>query len=262
MSTIPVDPLWWQTLFDDVYLITDARSVCNEELTQREVDFLEHYISPDKSDRILDLFGGQGRHSLELARRGFGPLTVLDYSQSLVNHGRDRARRQGLPVCFVQADARSTGLAEGSFDRVLVMANSFGYFPDDRDNLQVLKEAFRLCRPGGQLLLDLLDRNSVVRSFRSFSCHRASIDIAVIREREKNQRLIRVRESVFSQDKGLIRKGTYCERLFEDEELRVLLKEAGFRGVTIKRNFSVHEKPGDYGFMNSRMIITAIKPSC
>ena len=37
---VEVNPEWWKTLFDDVYIITDARSVCDEELTCREVDFI------------------------------------------------------------------------------------------------------------------------------------------------------------------------------------------------------------------------------
>ena len=38
---IEVDPDWWKTLFDEVYLITDARSVCDSELTRREVDVFD-----------------------------------------------------------------------------------------------------------------------------------------------------------------------------------------------------------------------------
>jgi hypothetical protein len=34
--TIDVDPDWWKTLFDDVYLLTDARSVGDDHITQAE----------------------------------------------------------------------------------------------------------------------------------------------------------------------------------------------------------------------------------
>jgi len=33
--TITVKPDWWKAIFDEVYLLTDARSVCNDEITQR-----------------------------------------------------------------------------------------------------------------------------------------------------------------------------------------------------------------------------------
>jgi len=64
-------------LFDHIYLLTDARSVCDTELTSREVLFLEETLNLDKSASILDLCGGQGRHSLELSRSGFSDVTVL-----------------------------------------------------------------------------------------------------------------------------------------------------------------------------------------
>lgn len=259
MGAIPIDPLWWQTLFDEVYLITDARSVCNEELTRREVDFLEAYLQIKKSDSILDLCGGHGRHSLELARRGYRAATVLDYSGYLVQLGKARAREQCLPVCFVQADARQTGLVGERFDFVLVMANSFGYFPDDSDNLQILCEAYRLCRAGGTLLLDLLDSNYVTEQFRPSSVHKATEDITVSRERELAENLIRVRETVVSGARGLLREGTYCERLYQQDELISLLEQAGFVRIDFKNDFSSHENPGDYGFMTQRVIVTAVR---
>ncbi len=259
MGAIPVDPLWWQTLFDETYLITDARSVCNEELTRREVDFLEAHLQIDPSHCILDLCGGHGRHSLELARRGYRHTTVLDYSGCLVRLGSTKAEEQGLPVRFVQADARRTGLAARQFDLVLVMANSFGYFPDDRDNLQILCEAHRVCRPGGILLLDLLDSGYVVGQFQPSSVHQATDDITVRRERELADNMIRVRETVVSREKGLLREGTYCERLYKEDEFVGLLEQAGFDRIRLLKDFSSHPNPGDYGFMTQRVVVTAVK---
>ena len=80
---IHVDPDWWKTLFDDVYLLTDANIVCNPTLTKREVDVVEQALSLRPQQRILDLCGGQGRHALELTRRGYQHLTVLDYTPFL-----------------------------------------------------------------------------------------------------------------------------------------------------------------------------------
>ena len=259
MGAIPVDPLWWQTLFDELYLITDARSVCNEELTRREVDFLEAHLPIRRSHRILDLCGGHGRHSLELARRGYRSATVLDYSGMLLRLGKARAAEQALPVRFVRADARRTGLSGAQFDFVLVMANSFGYFPDDSDNLEILCETCRLCRPGATILIDLLDADFVVESFRPFSVHRATEDITVHRHRELTERLIRVREEVVSAEKGLLRDGCYCERLFREEELAGLLRRVGFGRIRFRRDFASHTDPGDYGFMTRRVIVTAVR---
>ena len=129
---------WWKNFFDHIYLITDARSVCDANLTSREVDLLEKKLNLKKDDRILDLFGGQGRHSIELVKRGYRDLTVLDYSNYLINLGKKIARKENIKVDFQQGDARSTGLKSIDYSVIIMMANSFGYFPGDRENLQVL----------------------------------------------------------------------------------------------------------------------------
>ena len=81
------DPTWWQHIFDETYLITDARSVCCPEVTAAEVDMVEATLRLKVEDRILDLCGGQGRHAIELNRRGYRNVTVVDYSQVLLQVG-------------------------------------------------------------------------------------------------------------------------------------------------------------------------------
>jgi len=45
---IKINPDWWKGIFDEIYLKTDARSVCDDEVTCREVDFLEQVFEFDK----------------------------------------------------------------------------------------------------------------------------------------------------------------------------------------------------------------------
>ncbi len=148
---------WWKDFFNHIYLITDARSICNAHLTSLEVDFLEKTLNLEENDSILDLFGGQGRHSIELARRGYRDLTVLDYSDYLINLGKKLAKKENLKINFFQGDACSTGLNGSDYSVIIMMANSYGYFPKERDNLRVLKEANRLLKSKGRLLIDLAD---------------------------------------------------------------------------------------------------------
>jgi D-alanine-D-alanine ligase len=256
---IDIDPDWWKRLFDETYLITDARTVCDEDLTSREVDFLEGVLNIDRSWPILDLCGGQGRHSLELSRRGFQDVTVLDYSEVLINHGRKRAKEEGLTTQFVQNDARDTGLPSQRFRIVLVMASSLGYLADEVDDDKILREAFRLLIPKGSLLLDLPYREFVLHNIIPLSWHEADDDIVVCRQRSPGEDIIFCREMVISKNKGLIRDETYCTRLFSQEKITTMLISAGFSSVDIQGNFVFHEKRGDYGCMNNRMIVIARK---
>jgi D-alanine-D-alanine ligase len=254
-----IDHNWWKDLFDDVYLLTDARSVCDEALTREEVDFLEETLNLDKSSSILDLCGGQGRHSLELSRRGFMDVTVFDYSGYLIELGGKRARQEALNTVFIQGDARDTGLPGESFKCIIIMASSFGYFLDENENKKILNEAFRLLIPGGTLLLDLPDRDYMLKNFKTFSSHRINEDILVSRTKKLADDVIYGRETVTSQEKGCIRDRTYCIRLYSPEKISKLINSAGFSSITFKKDFMNRETRGDYGCMTNRMIITAKK---
>jgi len=257
--TIHVDPDWWKTLFDDVYLVTDARSVCNPDVTAKEIDVFSSLIPIDPSHRILDLCGGHGRHALELSRRGFDHCTVLDYSRSLLKRGEEAARQHGWPVAFVHGDARNTAFASECFHHVMVLGNSLGYIPDSRADADILAEAFRVLKFGGRLLLDVADAASVKKRFTPNAWHEIGEDVVVCRQRERNGDHICAREIVISKERGLIRDRTYCMRVYEPQDLAAAAAQAGFSHTAIHTDFSPHLNEGDYGFMNHRMIITAKK---
>jgi D-alanine-D-alanine ligase len=256
---IDVDPEWWKTIFDEIYLATDARSVCNEDLTRREVDvFLE--LSPArKQDRILDLCGGHGRHSLELCRRGFDGCTVLDFSATLLQIGREMAEARGMAVRFLRGDARQTRLAPESFDRVLILGNSLGYILQDDADRQILVECHRLLTPGGRLLIDVTDGRRVREHFSANAWHEIGRNLIVCRQRALEKDRICAREIVLDKRRGLLRDQTYAIRLYEPETFAAHVQGAGFSDDRVHRGFEPHRKEGDFGFMNHRMVATARK---
>lgn len=258
---IRVEPDWWKTLFDEVYLVTDAPFVCNPALTKREVDVIEAVLHLDPSARILDLCGGQGRHALELARRGYAHVTVLDYADFLLARGRWEAAASGLNVAFCQGDARATTFSAESFDVILLMGNSFNLFVDVVDDRRVLVEGARLLTAGGQLLLDLIDRDAALRHFCAESWHEATDDIVVCWKRELAHDVIRVRELVLSKASGVLRDRAYAERLYSPDDIRALLAAAGFRDIVIQHGAFVYDpdQGTDYGLATNRMLVTAIK---
>ena len=253
------NPDWWKEIFDEVYLLTDARTVCDENLTRREVDFITLFMGIEKNSPVLDLCGGQGRHSLEMARRGYSDLTVLDYSVFLLDAGRKKAGEEGLQISFIRGDARDTGLDDSRFQYIIIMASSFGYFIDNHENIRILLESYRLLKPGGKLLLDLPDKNHILKNFKPSSLHRVNKDISVSRQRMIKQDVIFSTETVLSGQQGCIRKNTYCTRLYSRDDLRKLLLEAGFKTVAFKKDFMNREDQGDYGFLTNRMVAIARK---
>jgi D-alanine-D-alanine ligase len=259
--SIEVEPNWWKTLFDDIYLITDARSVGDERLTRREVDLICGLLALRPENRILDLCGGQGRHSIELCRRGFYNCAVLDFSPALIKIGADMAKRMDCKIEFRQGDARRSGFPSGSFDHVLILGNSLGYSGDMGADLEMLAEAHRLLAEGGRLLIDVTDGKAVKKNFKPNAWHEIGEDIVVCRQRELKAQMICAREMVIHKRRGLLRDRTYGMRLYESASLRALAADAGFGRIQIHEDFSPYDGDGDVGFMNHRMVLTAQKAS-
>jgi len=257
---IKVDPDWWKTLFDDVYLVTDARSVDNEQVTRQEIDLVRQLIPLEPDDRILDLCGGHGRHSLELARRGHRGCTVFDYSQRLLEIGESRARQQNCEIRFVQGDARDTGMPADRFDHVLVLGNSLGYIAEPEADLAILRETLRVLRPQGWLLLDVSDGEMIRKKIAPNAWHEIGDDVVVCRLRELDGRMICAREMVLSKSRGEIRDKSYCIRLYEGEELGKLVSQAGYANVKVHTDLTPFQKGRDLGCMNHRLILCAQKP--
>ncbi|PIP13275.1 MAG: D-alanine--D-alanine ligase, partial [bacterium (Candidatus Stahlbacteria) CG23_combo_of_CG06-09_8_20_14_all_40_9] len=83
---------WWRRIFNSIYLKTDADVVNDQRITREEVDLFSEILKISPEDKILDLCCGQGRHSLELARRGFRNVESLDRSHYLIQKAKAQAK--------------------------------------------------------------------------------------------------------------------------------------------------------------------------
>ena len=151
-----------------MYLKTDADVVEDNAMTCQEIDMFTNFLDLKSSDAILDLCCGQGRHTLELVRRGFN-AEGYDRSRYLIQKARSSAKKEGLSVRFREGDARKLPYSDCSFEVVMVMGNSFGYFETEKDDIRVLKEIFRVLKPRGRILLDVTDGEYVRNNFQARS---------------------------------------------------------------------------------------------
>lgn len=254
---------WWRELFDSLYLQTDGDVVENDANTLSEVDLLIAATGIRPTDRILDLCCGQGRHSLELAARGFRRVTGVDRSGYLIRVARRRAKKMKLAVSFHERDARRIRFPERSFDAAILMGNSFGYFERAEDDLKVLENIARILRPGGSVVLDLTDGDWMRSHFEPRSWEWIDENHFVCRERSlaaDNQRLVS-RELVSHAERGVIADRFYAERLYSCEAITALLGDAGFRNVRVHGSLqAVSERGQDLGMMAHRLFLSAQAP--
>lgn len=259
MENIQVDPNWWRTLFDEVYLITDARSVCDDEITRREVDLICELLPIDRNHRVLDLCGGHGRHSLELSVRGKASCILLDYSPVMLAKAKKIAGKLGYGLECIRCDARKTGLAAERFDHVIIMGNSLGYLGDADGDREILAEVHRVLRSGGWMLLDVIDGEAVRQSFNPNVWHETG-NLVVCRQREIRGDRAFARELVLLKNQGQLRDRTYAIKLYNSQSIADLMEDSGFYVERVLSDFTAHRAPGDYGFMNRRIVATGRKP--
>jgi len=254
---------WWQNLFDSLYLMTDGDVVENEENTAREVELLVQVAGLQTNDRILDLCCGQGRHSLELARRGFVRVTGIDRSRYLIRLARKRSRATGLKVSFHEGDARKFRVRNGGYHCVAVLGNSFGYFDREEDDIVVLESIKRALVSGGTLALDLTDGQWMRENFERRSWEWIDQNHFVCRERSlaaDGERLVS-REVVVHAERGVLADQFYAERLYNRERLLGLLEKVGFEKIRFHGELeAASERSQDLGMMAHRILVTAVAP--
>jgi SAM-dependent methyltransferase len=221
------DDTLWESL--DSFLFSVLRT---PDKTAAEVEQIISLLQLQAGATILDLGCGPGRHTVELARRGF-QVTGVDRTGSYLAAARRRADHLGADVELVQADMRRFSRAQ-AFDYALNLWTSFGYFDDANDDLKVLRNLRACLKSNGKLLLDTVGKETLARNFQPRHWHRHPEKAEYLLEER------RVSEGWHSVETQwiLIRDGQsksfkFRLRLYSGAELSRSLFEAGFSAVQL-----------------------------
>jgi ubiquinone/menaquinone biosynthesis C-methylase UbiE len=121
---------------------------------QHETEAVFRLLEPRPGERLLDLGTGTGRYAQEAARRG-ARVVGIDPSPGMLAVARGRVA--GQPVDLICAGAARLPFPDRSFDAILAMT-SLCFVSDP---VAVLREAARMLKPGGRLVLGELNRWSL-----------------------------------------------------------------------------------------------------
>jgi len=215
----------WKTFFD-----RHAEKYMQEpfvKATKEEADFLIEHLRLSTSHRILDMGCGTGRHALELARRGYH-VTGVDLSSGMLEQGRQAAEAQSLKtVTFLQADAEHF-TTDTPFDfAYCVCEGSLGLIgtgsdPQEHD-IAVLRGLYRALKPGGRLLITVLNAMRMIRLYQPSDIEAGIFDPASLTE-----------TNTLSTGEGEDRVEVVLrEHAFVVPELRLILEMIGFEVIHI-----------------------------
>lgn len=219
---MPEEREWFEEWFDSIWydiLYADR----NDEEASAFIDTLVHSLQPATDDHFLDLACGSGRHSIYLANLGYR-VTGLDLSKRKIAQARLRCPEN---VSFQVHDMRTPYEGE-TFDFVLNLFTSFGYFENLSDHLNTL-EAVRDClKPNGKLVIDYMNARHVKRTLPCEYVKKVGgITFQINKYAEKN---------CVIKDIEVVEKGLHFKekvRLFSLDDFREMLESTGFEIQTI-----------------------------
>ena len=219
---------WWQDLYDDLRLRTTFGRIPQEQ-TSREVDFIEDVLSLHKGASVLDLCCGIGRHSIELAKRGYG-VTGVDLSKEYLKRARERAKEERVKVKFVQKDMREVDFSQ-EFDGAINMLMSFGFFEREDENIRVIEGVQNSLKKGGKFLIELMNRDWLLRNFRERDWREVE-GVLIVEEREFDLASSRVNAKltyIIEREERVEKRLNW--RFYSFQELKRLLEENGLHVV-------------------------------
>lgn len=245
---------WYSEFFNYDFLNLYGKSL-DPARTAQEVDFMIATLGLTENDRILDLCCGQGRHSLELSRRGF-KITGQDLSEPLLQRARKDAKASGLNLQFIHSDMRCIPFSL-EFHAIVNMFSSFGYLESREDDLMVLQQISHALKPGGKIFLDLLNREWVLSNHVQDEWRENANGEFYLEHREFDlaESVSHITFTVFGKDGSTHESVGHHIRLYSLPELIGMLKS---KGLYFDRCYGGFD--GEPYSMNSRrMIVVAGK---
>ncbi len=138
--------------------------------TQREIRFL-HWVFQELADvevrEILDVACGTGRHAIPLSKKGY-TVTGGDRSQAMLAVLEEKVRRANIEIPVIKCDMKDIEFRE-EFDAIICMYTSINYLLTDQDIEKAQVAFYRALRPGGIVILDLMNPIFYIGKFREIT---------------------------------------------------------------------------------------------
>lgn len=226
---------WWKTFFTPITAVVMFKPRMGKQ-TKREVNTILKSIKKGSILDVLDLCCGEGRHSVEFAKKH--NVIGLDYSKNFLKVARSKVGKSNR-LKFIHGDMKLTSkyFSNESFDLVVSLYNSFGYFDKRSDDLQVLKEVNKVLKPGGFFVINTLNGSAVKNKLGHKKITRVGF------EADRNVFMLdqayfdNIKMRTFSswtivdarKSKTQIFRKKFSQNVYLHKELKTMLQKTGFR---------------------------------
>ncbi len=203
-----------------------------------QLDWFRERLDLRPGSRVLDLTCGPGLYAVALAQNGVD-VTGVDFSPASIAHARRLAAEAGVGErCrFIEADVRAYEPEPESCDAVLFLYGQLAVFPR-ADAAALLGKAASALRPGGRLIVELLDPARVDKKDSSWWFTddtglwggRPFLHLGERRWNAAEQASVE-RYYILHLESGAMDEIVLCDQTYEAEEMAGMMRAAGFSGV-------------------------------
>jgi len=225
--THQVQDNWYEDFFKGLNCELWEKAV-PEEWTKQEVDFLTQELGVLPGQALLDIPCGFGRHSVELAKRGFR-MTGVDISETFITGLKKKTETENLSITTILHDVLTLELNQ-KFDGALCLGNSFGYFSFEKMVTFVGKISACL-KPGARLVINSgMVAESILANFpKSKSYTFGDIKMDIENTYEVNQSFM-VSHLTYTKAEHMERH-TFKHYVFTMAEIHRLLQQCGLHVI-------------------------------
>lgn len=197
--------------------------------TLAEVDFLIDVMDLEPDASVLDVGCGTGRHSIELARRGY-KVTGVDISEGMLKEAARRAEQAGVCVEWIQQDATKLEL-DSCYDACICLCEgAFGLLNPGEDaaarDISILRGIASVLIPGRPFLLTALNALRTIRLYNDDDVASGRFDNIALCQAHPIGSFIS--DDISGELPDSVLSTVVREKAFTAMELTLMLRMAGF----------------------------------
>ena len=140
--------------FSEKERVADYNKRVKRGLLAWEKTVLRDYMEP--SGVVLDVGCGCGREAFALYDQGYTVIGI-DLSVAQIKQAKQNAAATGRCIDFQVCDGLHYNFPNDTFDNIIIWQQVLGNVPGHENRVNVLKEARRVLRPGGRIVVSVHD---------------------------------------------------------------------------------------------------------
>ncbi|MEW5985567.1 MAG: class I SAM-dependent methyltransferase [Chloroflexota bacterium] len=222
------------------------------ERTAAEIDFVLAQLQLPAGARILDVGCGFGRHTIELARRGYQAVGI-DPSAAMVAAAQARAAEAGVIATFQQVGGHDF-VTDAHFDGALCLFTTLGQISETGDNSRLVEQVYAALRPGGRFIVEVPQRQWLAHHLRPADRFDGPVRHTLVTRHFEaaDNTVTEIFDVVSPQDR---QRFILRYRLYDRDELVALLEAAGFTALAVYGRYAADPLTAD----SPIMVVVAVK---